>query len=193
MKYLSYKNKSVISTFFGSIVWTSLSTFILLAKNSIGETNIPVFELIIFISALIGVKIAHTNIKYSKTIVYDIFIETIFLIAIYISLYNSSLYYAGVSVYIVIIINGMSKTINSESARRYEDNILNKYKHKIILSKLRKKIQSYNTIAGMIGTSIAAICITILHIDIILFTKVMLILNIIQNLLDYYLWYKYLK
>lgn len=192
MYYIEYKSKELLSHFFGVVTWMSLTTFMLVAKNAIGVNYIPIFEFMIFVSGIIGIKIAYGKfLDYTKMKFLNISIETIFLLVLYVVLISNNLRMAGLVVYSVIIINAISNRLERVSARDLEDYKINKA-GKRLLRKIRKKEELIFSIGGALGSGIALVCLTYFKIDLILFTKMMLILNVVQNIWDYYIWYKYL-
>ena len=195
MGYLEYQKKVVVvASLVGCTCWMSLSTFFVMAKSNIGIENIPIFELIIFVASMVGSRIAYTNIlSFSQAVKLDLFIESIFLVAIYIALIKyQSLMYAGLAIYGVIIINAFLRLIKQERARNYEDKELKKDTHKKFLKVIRSKDRVYDTIGGVLGTSIALVALNYFKVDLIQFAMAMLILNVIQNIYEYYITYKYL-
>lgn len=195
MRYLEYQKRIVITaSLVGCTCWMSLSTFFVMAKSNIGIENIPIFELIIFVASMAGSRIAYTNVlSFSKAVKLDLFIESIFLIVIYIALLKyHSLMYAGLAIYGVIIINSFLRLIKQERARNYEDKFLKKDTHKKFLKTIRSKDRTYDIIGGLLGTSIALVSLNYFKVDLIDFAIIMLILNVIQNVYEYYITYKYL-
>ncbi len=194
-KYVKWSKAMIISDLLGTTTWMSLTTFMVLAKNAMGVSIIPIFELLIFMTALIGIKIAHSKwVTLKGGQLASITQETIFLIALYISLiYTNNLAIAGYIVYGVIIGSSVIHKITGETSRTYEQKEFSTYSGNKALKLIRKASDLTRTIGGAIGSSIAVISISVLHINIITFTMTMLILNVIQNMYDYYLWNKYLK
>lgn len=195
MRYLEYQRRIIItSSLVGCTCWMALSTFFVMAKSNMGIENIPIFELIMFVASMAGSRVAYTNVlSFSQSVKLDLFIETIFLIAIYVALikYNS-LMHAGLAIYGVMIVNSFLRLIKQERARNYEDKELKRDTHKKFLKAIRSKDRAYDTIGGVVGTSIALVCLNYLQIDLIKFAMIMLILNVIQNIYEYYITYKYL-
>lgn len=195
MRYLEYQKRIIVTqSLLGAIVWMALTTFVILAKSSIGIKNIPIFELLIFVASIVSSKIAYTKLlSFSNAVKIDLIIESLFLISIYIILikYNS-LIYSGLAIYAIIIINSMLNVIKNERARDYEDLHLRKYTHKKFLKVIRLRDRNYQIIGGLLGTSIALITLNYIEIDIIDFALIMLILNVVQNVYEYYITYKYL-
>ncbi len=194
-KYMRYSEKSILSSFLGYITWMSLSAFMVNAKNEIGIDSIPIFEMLIFVSGILGVKIAYSKIDISiKTLVFiNIISESVFLVSLYYLLLTSTMSNAGVSVYMIIILNAFVGLIISEKMRSEEDIVLTHTLYKGILKTIRKKNDNSRLIGGTIGTSIAVILLTYYEVELVSFTLVMLVLNIIQNIYDYYIWNVHLK
>jgi len=167
----------------------------LMAKNSIGIEVIPTFEMLIFTVALVGIKVAHSKWVSLKGGLLSVMVqESIFLIALYITLLSTNnLAYAGYIVYGVIMGSAVLHKISDETRRSYEQAVFNTPGSNKVLKHLRKVGDLTTTIGGAIGTGVAVVCISILHINIINFTLVMLILNIVQNLYEYYLCVKYIR
>jgi len=193
--YIKWSRAMILSDLLGTTTWMALTTFMIMAKNAMGNDVIPIFEMLIFITALVGIKVAHTNwVTLKGGQLASITQETIFLIALYISLiYTSDLATAGYIVYGVIIGSAIIRKITGETSRAYEQKEFNTDSGNKALKLIRKAADLTITIGGAIGSGIAVVSISVLHIDIIQFTMVMLILNVIQNMYDYYLWFKYLR
>ena len=47
IRYIRYSRHKLVSDFLGVVVWTALTTFMLVAKNAVGVNNIPIFEVLI--------------------------------------------------------------------------------------------------------------------------------------------------
>ena len=194
-KYIAWSRAMILSNILSIITWTSLTSFMLMAKNSIGIEVIPIFEMLIFTVALVGIKVAHSKWVSLKGGLLSVMVqESIFLIALYITLLSTNnLAYAGYIVYGVIMGSAVLHKISDETRRSYEQAVFNTPGSNKVLKHLRKVGDLTTTIGGAIGTGVAVVCISILHINIINFTLVMLILNIVQNLYEYYLWFKYIR
>ena len=193
--FIKYKFYSINNIMLGMITWASLGTFMIVSKTSIGTTNIPIFEVLIFISGLVGVRIAHTYaIRLQYSILLEIITETVILIALFTVLLSNpnDLALAGVLVYIAVILRVSMSTIVDESTRRYEDAHITTKGGKWALQKIRRKTDTTVVVGGGIGASISLICLTYFGMDIVTFTLVMLVLNTLVNIIDYYLLYKYL-
>ena len=194
-KYLRYSRNAILSTFIGTMTWVSLATFMLVAKNEIGIKNIPIFEVMVFVSSLISTRYVYDlAFKIKNTVLLNVTIETVFLIGLYYMLLNNTgLAAAGVAVYMVIISNAFTSPMMNESKRHFEDQSLTNHMYKRYIRKLRKKSHLMTTIGATIGSLIGLLFISYYKVDLKEFTMIMLILNVLQNLWDYYLWWKYLK
>lgn len=194
VRYLRHSKAVLLNEFLGYVVWTSLAAFMVMAKNAIGANSVPIFELLIFVAGIFGTKLAHSKyVSYTTSIRYTAIIESVFLVTIYLALLKDNLPYAGISVYMVIIFNAVSNRAIVETSRVYEDSVLSNIHYKKYLKLLRKRSQELNVYGGVIGTSIAVIVITHLGVSIVSFAMVMLILNVVSNMYEHYLWYKYLR
>lgn len=194
IRYIRYSRHKLVSDFLGVVVWTALTTFMLVAKNAVGVNNIPIFEVLIFMSGLIGITVAHMNLlSFRLSMLCNIIIETVFLVILYYTLLTSSIAVSGIVVYCVIIVNVFIFKVIKETSRGYEDVSLTKQYHKQALKILRKKGDTLAMVGGVIGAGIGLVCLTYLKIDILIFTLYILVLNITQNMYDYYLWNKYLR
>jgi len=193
--YIRWSKKMILSDLLGTITWVSLGTFMLMAKNAIGSTEIPIFELFIFLTSLVGIKIAHSAYATLKGgQLASIIQETIFLIVLYISLiYTNNLAIAGYIVYGVIIGSAVINKITAETSRAYEQKEFNTDSGNKALKLIRKKSSLTTTIGATIGSIISVVFISVFHVGIIQFTMVMLVLNVIQNMYDHYLWMRYLN
>jgi len=192
-RYLIYRKNELLSQFLGMTTWMSLSTFMLVAKNAIGIHNIPIFETLIFMAGLIGIKVSYSRIlNYASMKFINIVVETVFLLVLYGMLFMNDLVMAGITVYIVIIANAITDKLEDVSRRDYEDYKLSKAE-KRYLRRIRKIEEYIITYAGVLGTGVSLVCLTYLKMDLIMYTKIMLVLNVAQNVYDYYIWYKYLR
>jgi len=193
--YIKWSRAMIISDLLGTTTWMALTTFMIMAKNAIGNDVIPIFEVIIFMMALVGIKLAHSNwVSLKGGQLASITQESIFLVALYVGLiYTDDLAIAGYIVYGVIIGSALIKEIGKETSRAYEQKEFRSYSGNKALRLIRKASGLTITIGGAIGSGVAVVAISILHINIVSFTMVMLILNILQNVYDYYLWFKYLR
>jgi len=193
--YKKFIKSMVFSDFLGIMVWMSLTTFSLNSRNLVGVNNIPVLELIMALTAIIGVKIAHskfTNMKIAQVL--TILVQTIFLaVLMFVLVVKSDLLLAGYAMYSIIIVNTITKRITTESFRRYEQVTFNTEISSKFLTGIRNRTATFSLIGAAIGSIIAVIFITFMKISLIDFTICMIIFNILQNGYDYALWFKYLK
>lgn len=193
--YLAYIKKSLLSTFVGHIVWVSLSTYMVINKGVIGIDNIPIFEVILFLAGLASSRIATMNIFSFKTAIYSmVFLETIFLMALFIAIhYNGISVSSGIILYLLIIaVNGFVGPIEGEAKRVLEDKKLKKDSEKNYLRLIRGYERNWKMIGASIGSIISLIFLTYLQVSLDVFALVMLSLNIIQNMYDLNLINKYL-
>jgi len=193
--YKKYTKKMIYSDVMGIMVWMALTTFSLTSRSSLGVDNIPVLELIMAVVAILGVKSAHTkynNIKVSQAL--NVIVETIFLVALtYILVFKDDLALAGFAIYAVIIVDSITRRITGEAFRKYEQIKFNTKGSARFLAVIRNRCDTYSLIGSAMGSIIAVIFITVLHTPLVTFALYMVVLNIIQNGYDYYLWFKYLK
>lgn len=193
LKYLKYQRYELISVFLGASVWVSLGTFSIITKANLGIDILTFMETVIFIASILGVHLAFKQIgNFSQYVLFNLLTETIFLIAILYLTYNKSMFIA-ISIYVVIIISKMLNPIINEKARNIEDLLFKKKNEKMILANIRMKEGYITNIAGVLGSLIAILALTILNIDVYTFAMYMLCLNIMQNIFDYYKWVILLK
>ena len=195
-RFIRYKFYSIYCIFLGMVTWSSLGTFMLVAKNDIGVTNIPIFEVMMFLAGLAGIQVAHAKIvSLRNSILMLIIIETLFLVLLYTLLKceSGSLAMSGVLVYMTSIFNLFSSKIVGENIRIYEDEHLTTKASKWGLRKIRKKQGTMSLVGGGLGAMIALIFLTYFQVNLITFTMTMLVLNVVQNFFEYFLWYKFLK
>lgn len=178
------------------LTWSSLGTFMLVAKNDIGVTNIPIFEVLIFMGGIVGIQLAHRKlINLRHSILMLTVAETLFLAGLYLflKLDTGSLATSGVLVYMISIFNVFTSKIVDENMRMYEDEHLPTKGAKWGLRKIRKKEGTLRLVGGGTGAMIALICLTYFQVDLIAFTMTMLVFNVLQNFLEHALWLKYLS
>lgn len=195
MLYLKYLKKSLLSTFIGHIVWVSLSTYVVINKSTIGIDNIPIFEVILFLTGLASSRIATMNIFSFKTAMYLlVFMETLFLLMLLTAIYyNGVSVISGIVLYLLIIsVNGFLGPIESESRRVLEDKKLKKDSEKNYLRIIRGYERNWRMIGASIGSILSLIFLSYLEIRLEVFTLTMLSLNILQNMYDLKLINKYL-
>lgn len=192
--YIKWLRLMIIVDTSGMILWISLASFIILTKNAIGINNIPIFEMLVFLTGLIGVYLAHHKISTLKgSIFYQNTTEIVFNIAVLsILISTGDLTVSGWFIYCIIISNEIAHQITSESIRSYEDNYINTASGKRLLKKLRKRRETSLVVGGAVGSVLGVIALTWLKIDIIDYAIVILSLNIMQNTYSHLLWVKYL-
>ena len=192
--YITYKRKSLLLKFLSTMVWVSLSTFTIIAKNALGQDFLPLFEALIFLGGLVGVRVAYRDVlSLKQSILIDNITETLFLVGVYTTLLYNDLAVSAVVLYLVVIANSVMSPIRAEKMRSYEDVHLRTSGGKRALKHIRKHMQLRNLYGGSIGAIIAIIALTYLKMDIIVFTKVVLIGNVVDNLYEHYMWTKYLR
>ena len=193
LKFIKYQRYELISIFLSVSVWMSLGTFTITTKANLGLDLITFLEAVIFITSILGIHIAFKKIgNYSLFTILNIILETIFLIFILILTYHKSEYIA-ISIYSIMVLRKLINPVIREKARTIEDTLFKKNSEKQILSNLRMKVGYITNIAGVIGSLIAILTISILNIDIYIFAIYILFINKVQNLFDYYKWFKILK
>jgi len=99
----------------------------------------------------------------------------------------------GVIVYGIIIFKAFTRVFMSESEQYIEHKVLTKMIFKDHLKNIREITNKVTLIGGVIGNGIALVTVTYFNVDIITFTEIMLILNILEIFYTSYMWYKYLK
>jgi len=146
---------------------------------------------IIMVTGIMGTQIAHLKIfTISLTKLIDILVETTFLVALSYQLYYGTIANAGVMVYGIIIMHKMYRDGLSEAKRVYEDKYV---RSKKMLKIFRKQVSLYLSISGTIGTLIGLIALTYYKVDLIEFTKIMMVFNITANIYDYYVYIVYVR
>jgi len=194
VKYLRWKYKGVISLGVGMMTWASLSAFTIMSKNAIGMNSIPIFEALIFISGVAGLRFAfREGISIRIITIVDIAVDTVFLSSVLWAVISNDIANAGVAIYAVIMFKAFSTVMEDEAIRHYEDFQLSHRLFKVKLKETRKLYDNAKLYSGLIGAGMSALCISYYHVDIITFAKVMLSLSLLQNGYDYYIWNKYLR
>ena len=193
LKYIKYQRYELISIFLSVSVWISLSTFAIVSKAKLSLDIITFMEAVIFTASFLGVHLAFRKCgTYSIYVLLNIITETIFLICILILTYDKSEYIA-LSIYTVVVLSRVINPVVGEKARNIEDTYFKKNKEKLLLSNLRMKDGYVERIGGVLGSLLAILVISILNIDIYTFAIYMLMINIVQNMFDYYKWLKFLR
>jgi len=197
IKYASFLKIEAVLVSMSTAIWMSLTSFSIMSKSSVGIENIPVFELIMSLTALLGVKLAHSKINnVSLSIIFDIIIESMFLILLLIVLLicdKNVMVYSGFLIYFVIIVNMITRSMRNEAMRSYEQRNFSKAGSAKFLKLLRNRTNSYNIIGGAVGSIIAVIMLTIFKVNIIEFATYIITCNILLNMYDYHVWFIYLK
>lgn len=195
IKYLRFKHYDIIGNFIACAIWFSLSSYIVIVKGKLGIDLINILEAIITIVSLAGIKYGFEllgKVTFSKMVLLDIVIETIFLI-IFICLVYIDSNDVGLSIYLIMMMHRIFNPIKKEKERYVEDHQLSNIKYKHVLSNIRKK-SNYAEISGdIVGIVLVLICINVLAIDIRTFVLSMITLSVMQNIFDYYKWCKYLR
>lgn len=193
LRFINYQRYELISIFLSVSVWISLGTFTIMTKSNLNVNLITFLEAVIFITSIMGIHMAFKKIgSYRLYIILNIIVETIFLIFVLILTYYKSEYIA-ISIYSIMILRKLINPIIREKARTIEDTLFKKNSEKMILANLRMRVGYITNIAGVLGSLIAILTISVLNIDIYIFAIYALTINIIQNLFDYYKWFKILK
>jgi len=177
------------------VTWMSLTAFIIVAKSKLGISNMPIFEVLIFLTSLIGVKIVYKlkNINYSLMVLINNITEGLFVISLSYILYKYDIKYSGVVVYMVIIINSFTSYFENEAKQNIEHMELTNKRYKKYLKDIRRFSSMLQLVSGIIGSSLALIFLTYFKVNLITFTRIMLILNFISVIYSLYIWNKYLR
>lgn len=191
--YFKYRKYLVSSITLGALVWVSLTAFVVLAKHNMGLENIPVLEAIIFIAGIAGTRIAFSSKSKLRTYIFlDLASESIFIIML-LGLIFLNPEKTGIALYMVFITSALLRPVVNEKMRNFEDKMLIYKGHKRLLSKFRKQEKYGLLTGGMIGAMISVLAVSILGMSLEVFTTIMLVGNIIQNIADYYFWNKYVR
>jgi len=195
IKYIRYQYKKRVSKTLGVITWSSLTAFMLFAKNSLGINNVPIFELVIFVASLASVFVVYrvAVVPHRIMVLIDAIIEIIFLAVLYYSLYNFDIAVSAVIVYGVITINAVTSYFMGESKQEIEHNVLTRKVFKKHLKVIREIANKTELIGGAIGSSIALIALTYYKADIVDYAMVMLALNVLEIFYSLFIWNKYLR
>jgi len=193
--YINYRHKAVMIQNLGRITWSALSTFVIVGKNGIGIDNIPIFETMAFVASLLGIYYVFKYKVSIKRIIYvDIVAESLFLIALYIAILNNYGFATyGFLIYMIILLNAYVHELLDESMRSYEDKYMKTHSATEALKLIRKINKTTTIISAGIGVLISMLFITYFKVDLVTFAKYILILNILQNIAEYYITYKYLR
>lgn len=193
--YLRFRYYDIIGNFIACTVWFSLASYVVMIKSQLGLDLINILEAIITIVTLVGIKYGFDlvgKLSYSKMILIDNIVETLFLILfIYLVYIDSSS--VGLSIYFVIMLNKFFNPFKKEKQRYIEDHHLASIKYKYILSDIRKRSAYSETLGNVAGIVITLIAINVLGIDIKIFVLCVISINTISNVFDYYKWNKYLR
>jgi len=195
LNYIRYGLKEQVSALLGTVTWMGLTTFMIVSKNSIGVNNIPIFELMIFVASLISV---HATYKYAvvpyKLLVFiRLMVAVVFLVSLYYVLETYTVAEAGIVVYGVIIVNAGMSYFEGESKQYIEHEVLTKQVLKKYLKDIRELSNKLKLVGGAVGSSVAIVSLTYFGVDLIVYTKVILILNVIAVVYELYIWNKYLR
>lgn len=192
-KYLKYDRLSIYDEALYVFIWVAIASYSIMARNNIGETMIPVMEALAFLVGLIGVRLAFNSLyDYKMYTIVNSIIGVLFSVSILIALYTY-LEYSGYVLYCMIILNSLLSPILNEKKRNYEDIHLTNRKYKKILSNTRKKAEYWRLVSGSLGAIIAVIFISGISLDVISFTKVILLLDLIASISILYKAIKYLR
>jgi len=194
-KYLIFKDKKPMMDFIGYVVWVSLAVFVVDAKKAMGHDAMIHLEVIMYI-----VGIASTFWAYGKyanlriSIILNIIIENIFLILLYINVvYYQNHAVTGYLIYFVIMLKMSGEYTFQEKSRDFEDHRLKEAHNKDELRKMRRKNKISTLLGAALGAGATLFFVDTLEIDTYTYASYLLILNFVQNLGDYYLWFKYIK
>ena len=195
MDYQGYYKRSVINTLIGCIVWSGLSTYVIISKGQIGESSIPIFESIIFIASIATSRyIAKNRINYAKALILDITIEFTCLVAIlFITIFKGVSIESAVALYILIILtSGVSSIIVGESQRDIEDKVMKSDTSKKFLKICRARHRDYRLYGLTTGAILSLLLLTYFQIELKYYAILLLSLNIMQTVYDTWLVNKYL-
>ena len=195
MNYKEYYKKRVINTLIGCIVWSGLSTYVIISKSQIGVTNIPIFECALFLISIVTSRyIARNKLNYAVATSIDIGVEFIGLLAV---LILTVVYGVGgesaVALYMLIIAtSGVTSILLNESERDVEDKILRSEASKKFLKKVRGMHRDYRLYGLTIGGVFSLLLLTYANMDLKTYAILLLSLNMMQSVYDSYLVRKYL-
>lgn len=191
--YIKYVKYEIISMSLNTFIWMALATFSIVSIGLLGTASITIFELLIFVFSLLGTHIAFKSSgSFRMFTIFEIILETIFLLSILYLIYIDSEYLA-VAIYLVAIVGKLVRPAIAEKGRKFEDKELKKQSNKRLLSLIRKRDGYLCDIFGILGGLTAVVFLSIVEVDLNTFAALMLFLNVIQNMFDYAKWIKYLK
>jgi len=193
--FLQWDRKLVYINAISAFIWISLASFSILAKSSLGQEMLPVMESLIYIIGILGIKLAYGSCKnYSFYVLIETIIDTLFLsVLLYILYTTENMNHLGYLIYTIIILSIFTRPVLREKKRQYEDRVLSHSRYKNILEKNRKNMQYLELVGGAFGAVLSVMILSGFKIDIILFAKIIIVLDIIINISIYYYWNKYLR
>ncbi len=195
MDYKEYYKKSILNTLIGHIVWSALSTYVIISKGYIGESNIPIFETILFMLGIITSKYITSNkVSYRVAVVIDVVVDLICLVSIFmLMVFNGVGMESAIALYVLIILTGgVTSILIQESQRDTEDKLIKSESGKRFLKLIRGKHRDFRMYGMAVGGVVALLLLTYLHIDLKIYGLLLLSLNILQVAYDSYLIKRYL-
>lgn len=195
MDYIGYYRKTILNTLIGCMVWSGLSTYVIISKGQLGENNIPIFESIIFLISIATSRyIAKNRINYATACILDISLDFVCLVTIFvITILNGVGPESAIGLYVLIIItNGITGILTQEAERDLEDRTMKSESAKRFLKLGRGWHRDYRLYGLAIGSSISLILLTYFHMDLKIYALLLLGLNILQVVYDGYLVKRYL-
>ena len=191
--YLKYDRLSIYDDALYTFIWVSIASFIIVVKGNVGETMLPVMESLVFLIGLLGVRVAFTTMyDYRFYTIINSIVGVLFSISLLGVLYTYPIY-TGYVLYMLIILNSLLSPILNEKKRNYEDIRLINTKYKNVLSTNRKKAEYLRLVSGSLGAVTSVVIITGLNIDIFVYTKLILLLDLVASISLLYKAIKYLR
>jgi hypothetical protein len=196
ISYINYQFGSLVSMFLGMVVWMSLTTFIVVSKNALDKGVLPIFEVIVFVVSLLGVLASiYKLLSLRIAILLSFLTESILLIVLFaiLMLWTTEVELIAYAIYAVISIQALFKYSIGETSRKFEDEFLISDAGKYLMRKVRNMTNMLILLGGAIGSLIALYALTFCDVVLVTFAIIMLFLNVLQNIWDFRLWFKFIR
>lgn len=195
MDYKSYYKNSVVNTLIQCIVWSGLSTYIIISKSQIGVNSIPIFECSLFLVSLITSRyITRNKVKFNIAVTIDVLVDfTCLSMVVFLTIIYGISPEASIGIYVLIIlVTGVTGIISSEAERDIQDKKLKSEASKRFLKMFRGKHRDFRLYGLTIGGIISLMLLTYANMDLKTYALILLCANIVQTVYDAYLIKKYL-
>jgi len=176
-KYFKFVKATQLPAAIDCAIYMLACTYMSIAHARLGSVWLPVAVVVWLVAEFIGVKVAH--LKWSIKSAYRMYLYTDIVVSLVIAsaiAFMENMFHIAVVIATTVIAIKITQSAYSEAMARFERrnfNIESVHRYSAVL---RKRDESWQVIASLIGSALAALLYSILNIDLVVPTVLALLM-----------------